>query len=198
MRVSGNAPLTNDRGKLTEQLIISINRQRSVPINPLFNRRTASALAYERVAMMYLVASLAAIIPVDAPPAAAPDAPIIFAQLQIRVEQQSIIRIRPAPSALPEITAAPRWKEKGAPNCIKWSSMAAALVSSPTTIDLIIKGGTRFRVKLERSCSAVDFYSGFYVKNTPDGQVCRDRDMIHSRSGGECGIDRFRTLVPAK
>ena len=76
--------------------------------------------------------------------------------------------------------------------------MAAAMVSSPTTIDLIVRGGTRYRVKLEKSCQAIDFYSGFYVKATRDGQVCEDRDSIHSRSGGECAIGKFKTLVPAK
>lgn len=121
----------------------------------------------------------------------------IFAQ--VRIERQ-IIRIRPAPPPSPTtiVSAPQRWKEKGAPDCIKWNNMAAAMVSSPTTLDLIVRGGARFRVRLEKSCSAVDFYSGFYVKMTPDGQICKDRDSIHSRAGGECVIDKFKTLVPAK
>jgi hypothetical protein len=57
---------------------------------------------------------------------------------------------------------------------------------------------TRELLKLEKSCQAIDFYSGFYVKATKDGQVCEDRDSIHSRSGGECAIGKFKTLVPAK
>lgn len=121
----------------------------------------------------------------------------IFAQ--VRIERQ-IIRIRPAPPPSPAmlITQPQKWKEKGAPDCIKWNNMAAAMVSSPTTLDLIVRGGSRFRVKLEKSCSAVDFYSGFYVKMTPDGQICKDRDSIHSRAGGECVIDKFKSLVPSK
>ena len=116
---------------------------------------------------------------------------------QIQIQRSTIVRVPPAapPSQLPR---AVRWKEKGAPNCIKWSSLAAAMVSSPTTIDVIVRGGTRYRVKLEKSCQAIDFYSGFYVKATRDGQVCEDRDSIHSRSGGECLIDKFKTLVPDK
>lgn len=138
------------------------------------------------------------------------DAPVVLAQptqsvmsveifAQVRIERQ-IIRIRPAPPPSPAslIIAQQKWKEKGAPNCIKWNNMAAAMVSSPTTLDLIVRGGSRFRVKLEKSCSAVDFYSGFYVKMTPDGQICQDRDSIHSRAGGECVIDKFKSLVPAK
>lgn len=116
---------------------------------------------------------------------------------QIRIERNSIIRVPPA--APPTQRQKPlRWKEKGAPSCIKWSSIAAAMVSSQTTLDVIVRGGTRYRVKLEKSCQAIDFYSGFYVKATRDGQVCEDRDSIHSRSGGECMIDKFKTLVPDK
>ena len=121
---------------------------------------------------------------------------VVFAA-RIEIQKNSIVRVPPAapPSRRVPIV---KWKEKGAPNCIKWSSMAAAMVSSPTTIDLIVRGGTRYRVKLEKSCQAIDFYSGFYVKQTKDGRVCEDRDSIHSRSGGECVIDTFKTLVPAK
>jgi len=131
---------------------------------------------------------------VQAVPMAAAEVTIIA---QIQVQRNSIVRVPPAapPSRRPQ---AVRWKEKGAPNCIRWSNMAAAMVSSPTTIDLIVRGGTRYRVKLEKSCQAIDFYSGFYVKATKDGQVCEDRDSIHSRSGGECVIGKFKTLVPAK
>lgn len=116
---------------------------------------------------------------------------------QVQFQRSSIVRV---PPAAPPSRSVPvvRWKEKGAPNCIKWSSMAAAMVSSPTTIDLVVRGGTRYRVKLEKSCQAIDFYSGFYVKATRDGRICEDRDSIHSRSGGECLIDKYKTLVPAK
>jgi hypothetical protein len=123
--------------------------------------------------------------------------PVVLASVllaQIRIQRSTIVRIPPAPPP-PRVM---KWKEKGAPNCIRFSQMAGALVSSPTTIDLIVRGGTRYRVKLEKSCQAIDFYSGFYVKQTKDGQVCEERDMIHSRSGGECGISKFKTLVPDK
>lgn len=127
-------------------------------------------------------------------PASMPEPPaagILFAQ--VTIQRSTIIRIRPAQKSMPL-----KFKEEGAPKCLPWSNMAAAMISSPTTIDLIVKGGTRYRVKLQKSCQAIDFYSGFYVKATRDGRVCEDRDMIHSRSGGECGISKFKTLVPDK
>ncbi len=117
---------------------------------------------------------------------------IIFAQVIIK--RSSIIRVPPAmPSIVVQQPA--RWKEKGGPDCIAWSKIAAAMISSATTLDVIVRGGKRYRVKLGKSCQAIDFYSDFYVKATPDGQVCRSRDSIYSRAGGECGIDKFKILA---
>jgi hypothetical protein len=116
---------------------------------------------------------------------------------QVRIQRTTIIRVPPAtPSTL--ISEPVRWKEKSGPNCIKWSAIAAAMISSPTTLDVIIRGGKRYRVKLNKSCQAAEFYADFYVKATPDGQICRSRDSIYSRAGGECGINKFRTLARAK
>jgi hypothetical protein len=148
--------------------------------------------------IFWAVATLAALVGTDADPSpVAFDEDVMIAQVQIQIQRSSIVRVPPV-SALGQAAAAPKWKEKSAPSCVKWSNMAAAMISGPTTIDLIVRGGTRYRVKLEKSCSSIDFYSGFYVKATPDGEVCRDRDSIHSRSGGQCVIDTFKTLVPAK
>ena len=116
---------------------------------------------------------------------------------QARVEQASIIRIRPVPASPPPMPRI-RWDEKKGPKCIQISSLAGALVSSPDSIDLFIRGGQRFRAKLEKGCPSIEFYSGFYMRQSRDGRVCEDRDRIHSRSGGECKIEKFRTLVPAR
>jgi hypothetical protein len=115
---------------------------------------------------------------------------------QVIIQRSTIIRV-PSIAPAPPVTPM-KWREKGAPGCVKWSNLAAAMISSPTTIDLIIRGGTRYRIKLEKSCQSIDFFQGFYVKATPDGQICRNRDSIHGRAGGECAIDTFKTLVPAK
>jgi hypothetical protein len=45
---------------------------------------------------------------------------------------------------------------------------------------------------------AIDFFQGFYVKPSKDGRICQERDTIRSRLGAECGINRFKTLVPSK
>ncbi len=121
-------------------------------------------------------------------------APILLAQVQI--EQRAIVRVR-AVTAIPS-TKPIKWDEKKGPDCIQMNALAGALVSSPTSIDIYLRGGLRLRAKLGKSCPSIDFYSGFYVRPTKDGRICEDRDMLHSRSGGECKIDDFKTLVPAK
>jgi hypothetical protein len=134
---------------------------------------------------------------VAASAADAPEERILIAQIQI--EQRTVVRIRPVavqPSERPALRL--RWEEKKGPNCIKMGLVAGAMVSSPDSIDLVLRGGSRMRAKLSRSCPSIDFYSGFYVKPPKDGRICEDRDVIHSRSGGECGIEKFKLLVPGK
>ncbi|MEH6660794.1 MAG: hypothetical protein V7679_04010, partial [Parasphingorhabdus sp.] len=62
---------------------------------------------------------------------------------------------------------------------------------------LITKDRKRIRAQLEDTCQARSFYSGFYVEKTKDGKICAGRDILHSRTGAKCEIDRLRELVPA-
>jgi hypothetical protein len=124
-------------------------------------------------------------------------ASIVFAQIQI--EQRAVIRVRPVAVPPPSAPVARiRWDEKKGPNCVPLTALAGAIVSSPDSIDLLLRGGLRVRAKLTKSCPSIDFYQGFYVKPTKDGQICRNRDLIHARTGGECEIGNFHSLVPAK
>ena len=63
---------------------------------------------------------------------------------------------------------------------------------------MVMRGGRVIRARLEKGCPSIDFYSGFYLKPTKDGQLCQDRDTIHSRTGGACEIEKFRTLLPPR
>jgi hypothetical protein len=87
-----------------------------------------------------------------------------------------------------------RWKEKKGPKCIAMRAIAGAALIGQNSVDLILRDRSRVRARLESSCPALDYYHGFYVTPTSDGQICADRDPIRSRMGGECGIDKFRTL----
>ena len=123
-------------------------------------------------------------------------APGQYAQIIIR--EQIMIRM-PVPKrgkAIPQ----GEWKEKRGPRCIQANAIASATLAGPRSVDLVFKDKSRVRARLEKSCPALDFYNGFYISRNPDGRICADRDTIRSRIGGQCEIDRFRTLkeVPRK
>lgn len=125
---------------------------------------------------------------------------------QVTVRERIIIRRVPtmqgggpvsrasALRTLPPIT----WVEKKSEPCVRASMLAGAAVTRPDSVDLVLIGGKRVRARFERKCPALDFYSGFYMRGTQDGMICADRDVIRSRSGGECRIDTMKTLVPAR
>jgi hypothetical protein len=125
--------------------------------------------------------------------ASAPEAkPVQYAQLTPR--RQMIVRV---PVRIRQITPMSRlydWKEGKGPNCLPSSAIAGAARVGQTSVDLILRDRRRFRAKLESNCPALDYYYGFYINPTVDGLVCADRDIIRSRVGGQCGIERFRSL----
>jgi len=114
--------------------------------------------------------------------------------IQMQIERRTIVRVplgrprRPAPLT--------QWREHRAGRCIETSRIAGAAISPDGAVDFVLRGGKRVRAWLESECPALDFYQGFYVKPDQDGQVCAGRDSIHSRSGGECQIDRLRRIEP--
>jgi hypothetical protein len=138
--------------------------------------------------------------------AAAPPAPSIlfaipretlqFAQFSVR--SRIVIRIEtrpPPPTPVPAIT---RWVEKKGPRCIKMADIQGSAVIVANSVDIALRGGDRVRMRFERSCPGLDYYSGFYVVPNKDGKICVSRDVVRDRAGGECSIDRFRKLVAKK
>jgi hypothetical protein len=118
-----------------------------------------------------------------------------FAQLTI--QQRVVIRVPMVPLA-PEQIRPLRWVEKKGPKCIASNTLAGAVVTAPRAIDLVTRGGPRLRAQLDGSCQGVDLRFGFYIRPNSDGKVCADRDAIHARTGGQCEIEKFRTLVPQR
>ena len=127
-----------------------------------------------------------------APAVAAPAldvASVEFAQVTI---QQTLI-IKTPRRALPPKPL--KWKEKKGPKCVPLSQIAGAAVVTDDAIDIVTRGGDRLRARFSSNCPALDYYSGFYMKPTQDGRICSDRDVIRTRSGAQCEIERFRKLV---
>lgn len=122
------------------------------------------------------------------------DGPVTGGGSELRVRERIVIRVpvRPPPGT-PSIT----WRERKGPRCVPLDGIAAAAVTEPGSVDMILRGGRRIRAELENECPALDFYTGFYLRSSDgDRMICADRDAVHSRSGGECEIERFRTLEP--
>jgi hypothetical protein len=115
---------------------------------------------------------------------------------QLTIHQQIIVRV---PSRSKFAMAPDRqmeWKEEKGPKCVPARAIAGATLLGRNSVDLIFRNNSRVRAKLEHSCPALDYYQGFYINPNPDGLICADRDVIRSRVGGTCEIDKFRTLRP--
>ena len=123
--------------------------------------------------------------------------PIPVQGMSVTVRQQIIIR---GPTATRGGLAEDRteWREGHGPRCIPARNLRGAARLGQDSVDLIFRDNSRMRARLERRCPALDYYRGFYINETEDGMICADRDSIHSRAGGECGIDAFRSLRPRR
>ena len=132
-----------------------------------------------------------------APETVSPADPIQFAQVMVR--EQILIRV---PANLRQVAKAPEpqidWKEKKGPKCVPMRLISGATLLSQNSVDLIMRDRSRVRAKLERSCPALDYYHGFYIRPDKDGQICADRDSIRSRMGGQCEIEKFKLLRAEK
>ncbi|UVO54626.1 hypothetical protein [Sphingomonas sp. SUN039] len=135
--------------------------------------------------------------PAPAAEAAAPPPTTQVQVTQMLIQQRIIIRV-PAMSPPPPPPRPIKWKEVKGPKCVPVSQLAGASIGQNDTVDLFLRGGTRLRAKLDDDCPALDYYSGFYLAPTPDGQVCQRRDMLHTRAGQQCRVERFRMLVPER
>lgn len=121
-----------------------------------------------------------------------------FAQLMIQrrvIVRVPAMRLQAPPVPMPQPVPL---KEIRGPKCLAMNQLAGAAINKPDSVDLYLRGGRRLRAQLDDDCPALDYYSGFYLSPTKDGQVCGGRDTIHARSGGKCLIDRFKELVPRR
>lgn len=131
----------------------------------------------------------------SAPSILAPVEEVEFAQMTI--QQRVVVRVPLAP--MPAAPPVPiRWVEKKGPKCVGLSAVAGFAVRGPQVVDLLLRDGQRVRTRLEKQCGNLDLGYGFYVKPNADGRICRDRDILHARTGGQCEVDSFSTLVPER
>ena len=107
------------------------------------------------------------------------------------IENEIVMRIR--------VQQAPEggWVESDGPECVRHQSIRGATVTEQGQVDFLMSSGRRVRAELGDDCPGLSFYKGFYL--TPeDERICVGRDIIRSRMGGSCQIERFHRLVPRK
>jgi hypothetical protein len=107
------------------------------------------------------------------------------------IRDEVILRIPVRPRMSPAI----EWQESKGPRCLDADRIAGAMLSGPSSIDFVLTDRRRYRAQLDNECPALDFYKGFYVQ-PDDERICAKREYIRSRVGGDCRIERFRTLEP--
>ncbi len=80
-------------------------------------------------------------------------------------------------------------------DCLPAQSIAGVHAEDSNRLLLFLRDRRLISATLEKACSARDFYSGFYMENSRDGQLCVDRDQLHARSGAKCEVARLSQLV---
>ena len=153
-----------------------------------------------------LLLMLVAPAPADPPRGKAPPSPG-WGMTQLMIRQRIIIRTQKQP-AMPRVSrpigapialpVPPRVNEKKGPKCVPIGQLAGTGVARKESVDLLLTDGTMLRAKLDDDCPTLDFYAGIYLRQTPDGQLCSDRDVIRARSGRACPISTFKRLKPKK
>ena len=137
---------------------------------------------------------------------------------QVRIEQRVIIRVTPrdagreavAPLVMPFQSMQPvvqpmvpqprstsvRVRERKTGKCMPALGIAAVQPITDGRLMFYMRDRRMIAAGLEKACSARDFYLGFYMSKTADGQLCVGRDAIHSRAGTTCKIKDVREYVP--
>lgn len=126
-------------------------------------------------------------------------------QNQVSIERRVIIRVspRPAPmpirssmmSELPAGGAPSRMVERPMGKCVDIEDISGVQPDRGGRLMLYMRDQRIIAAELEKSCSARDFYSGFYINKNEDGRLCVSRDQLQSRSGAQCQLSRMRRLV---
>ena len=123
---------------------------------------------------------------------------------QVRIERRVTVRISPRRSAprqnlmgdLEQPSTPVRYQEGENTDCVSINSIAGVQTGSGNRLVLYLRDQNMISARLEKSCRARDFYSGFYVERQDDGNICINRDKLLSRAGAKCELSGMRELVP--
>jgi hypothetical protein len=119
---------------------------------------------------------------------------------QVRIEQRLIIRITPGmgrdlpppPMMPPPRCRCARHTGGAGPPAWRWAGLPRSSPRADNQI-MLLRDRRQIVADLEKTCSARDFYVGFYVERSADGMLCTRRP-IHSRAGASCTITRLQQV----
>ncbi len=127
---------------------------------------------------------------------------------QVRIEQRVIIRITPSsPAAREQMMAELRrqgasrtsYAEEKLSGCIAIAGIAGVQPAPEQNRLLLFMRDRRvLSAALERACNPRDYYSGFYIERSDDGQLCAKRDLLQSRAGASCKVAQLSRLVAVR
>lgn len=124
---------------------------------------------------------------------------------QVRIERRVIIRISPQNRPFTPMSLVPQNRREGSNpltvveekhgNCLEIGEIKGARPNRDGRLMLFMSDSRTLALKLDKSCPADAFYSGFYVERPKDGKLCMKRDLVQSRSGARCEVRGINRLV---
>src|SRR3546814_6341601 len=96
---------------------------------------------------------------------------------------------------IPDEDMESHFSERKIGKCLPIAGIAGVQPNGSNHLLLFMRDQRLVSAELERACRARDFYLGFYLSRTSDGQLCVDRDTLLSRSGMNCKLTRIRQLI---
>jgi len=127
---------------------------------------------------------------------------------QVRIEQRVIIRISPSNPAVREQmladlrrqgTVPTSYQEEKLDGCVAIANIAGVEPApAQNRLLLFMRDRRILSAALERACNPRDFYSGFYVERSEDGQLCAKRELLQSRTGASCKVAQLNRLVAVR
>lgn len=123
---------------------------------------------------------------------------------QVRILERFSIRISPGAPIPPQMQfdleqdhARSRIEERKIARCVNVGQIGAVQSTRDNRLVFYMRDQRIIIANLEKACRSREYYSGFYMARSADGQLCLDRDVLQSRSGASCKVRRWRELVDA-
>lgn len=106
-----------------------------------------------------------------------------------------VVPVRPLPLSDKEIWVPVRSSKSA---CIDTARIGGAIVIDQRNLDIVMRGGKRYRLTLATSCPQLSYYGGFYYQPTQAGKFCAGRDKVMARAGGACRVSQISILQKAQ